>query len=124
MLETIGSKNDRREAISKRAKGAWDFIFGLLNIQPTTEPIDMGDISNADNPSTRALFQIYSLETWLFREINNASRTKNSRKVQSLGPFAALIGVAMDNAQRSRKDSILGQQSLYKPMLVQKNEAT
>lgn len=121
MLEKIGTKEDRKEAILKRARGAWDLIFGLLEIEITTEPIDIAALSDADHPTTQAVFQILSLEFWLFTEINKASRGKNSSKIQSLGPFAALLAAAMDNAQRSRKDSRLGHETLYKPLSLPKS---
>lgn len=122
MNETRGSKEDRKDAVLKRALGVWDLIFGLLGIDKSTEPIPYHVLTDANHPTTSALFQIYSLEFWLFNEINKASRAKDNKKVSTLGPFATILSVALDHAQKSRQ-SYLSESMIYKPFSLPKNKA-
>ena len=102
MQETKGTKEDRKEAILKRTKGAWELIFGLLGIAPTNDPISIEALRDAGSPETQAVMMLYSLEFWLFAEFNKANKTKINGKLLLLGPFATILSVPMDHAQVSR----------------------
>ena len=53
---------------------------------------------------TELLLYLYSLDVWLFRQINSGSREGDQSKVDSLGPFAMAFGTIIDGAALNRKD--------------------
>jgi len=55
MQENRGKSTDRKLAILKRAKGAWDIIFELLGIQLSTTPINEEVLTDLKNPMTQAI---------------------------------------------------------------------
>ena len=53
---------------------------------------------------TELLLYLYSLDVWLFRQINSGSREGDQSKVDTLGPYAKAFGNIVANTAKYRKD--------------------
>ena len=50
--------------------------------------IKLSDLLDPDNPLPQMILYIYSMETFLYNEINKASRNKDKSKISTLGPYS------------------------------------
>lgn len=62
------------------------------------------------NDVKAALF-MYSMESFLYRRLNEISRDKDTNSILTLGPFAVLLTRIIDKAQRKREHKYLIQGS-------------
>lgn len=70
------------------------------------KPIDKKVFKDPYHPITRVLLKIYTMETFLYRNVNKATREKDSSKVKNLGPYAtALNYILKGDANSKRKDA-------------------
>jgi len=71
-------------------------IFLLENIPyDSDEIIELDNLKDPVHPYSKAIFRIYSMETWLYQEINKANRDKNQLMVTNIGPFAAVLSLCL-----------------------------
>jgi len=54
------------------------------------------------------------MESFIYREINKASREKDTTKITSFGPIAAALSFIVQHANQNRKDKIKGNFTLYR----------
>ena len=55
-------------------KNIWDMIFQLANLGDLNAPIDPAEIKNPFGNLTKNIIYIYSMQTFLYGTINEASR--------------------------------------------------
>ena len=60
------------------------------------------------------ILYIYSLETFLPKAVNDASRERNVEKIDSLGPLAKVLMLIVGYANSWRSDAILGEVRCWK----------
>ena len=70
-----------------------------LNVVPNT--------SDPEHVHVKTILFIYSLESFLFKKLNLASRQKDSSVIATLGPFAVAISKIIDQVQKNRVDKML-----------------
>ena len=89
--------------MSARVQGGWEIIFALEDLPyESDEIIDLSSFKNAEHYFTKAIFRLYSLESWLYSVLNSTCRTKDKTKIDNLGPFAACLSACLLYAQPSR----------------------
>lgn len=57
-----------------------------------------------EHPHVKAILFVYSLESFLFNEINKSSREKDTSVINTLGPFAVTISEIIENLESKRLD--------------------
>ena len=63
----------------------------IFDIKDEDQPIKMKDASDPDSELTKLMLILYSMETFLFAEINRASRDKDKSKISTLGPYSFVL---------------------------------
>ena len=66
-------------------------------------PIDM-DVS-PDSKRVCGILKFYSDETWLFKQVNQASRNRDKTKLLTLGPFAKGLFNVLVQSQMRRQEA-------------------
>ncbi len=51
----------------------------------------MKEASDPESPITKMILCLYSMETFLYTEINRASRDKDKSKISTLGPYSFVL---------------------------------
>jgi hypothetical protein len=51
----------------------------------------MKDLSDPERPLTKLILFLYSMETYLYNQINLGSRIKDKTKIQTLGPYSFVL---------------------------------
>jgi hypothetical protein len=62
-----------------------------LNIENPDEPVKMKAASDPESGLTKLILYLYSMQTFLYSEINRASRDKDKSKIKTLGPFSFVL---------------------------------
>ena len=74
---------------------------------PLEEEIDRNALSDPDNQITMNILYIYSMESFICKMINDATRNQDETKIQTLGPFAAvltqILSLAYANTEEAQK---------------------
>jgi hypothetical protein len=80
----------------------------LAHLTAAFNKVDEHMLFNADNIITKTIIYIYSMESFVYKELNKASRLQDMSKVPTLGPFSVLLGqiVYGCESRRVRGDTI------------------
>ena len=71
----------------------WKQIFQLAsNEVDFKEPLTHDVLSNPNHQMVKTIVYIYTMESFIFREMNRASREKDLSKIKFYGAFAAALG--------------------------------
>lgn len=70
------------------------------------EPISDSEFRNPFSRTVKAIFYLYSLESYLYGRLNWAARSKNEGCIKNMGCFAAILSMALGYATRYREDQI------------------
>ena len=74
----------------------------------------------------RLIIYIYSMQTFINKSLNKASREKNLTKSKTLGPFAAVLGQIVQSAAENRdvinKITPLSPVNLFRGLTLTKQE--
>lgn len=71
-----------------------------------TEPLTKEILSDPDHIVVKTLLYIYSLEPPIYRYLNKASREKDQRYVETLGPFSDCLRTILHHAEKNRQNKI------------------
>ena len=69
----------------------WQHIFKLAEGVDFHKALSPKILSDPNNKFVQTIIYIYSMQTFVYDEINNVSRNKNVDKIQMFGPFAAAL---------------------------------
>ena len=83
----------------------WGDIFSKLpkdfdKNEPLTEKI----LNDPDHAVVNLIIYIYTMETFIYTELNDTSRKKNVKKLELYGPFACAISFILES-QHSKKEA-------------------
>ena len=86
----------------------WKKLFELPKDLQMTKPLTPKILSNPKNKFVKTLVYIYSMETFVFKEMNKASRSKDVTKIEFYGAFAAALGLIVHHGymDETLKDSL------------------
>lgn len=70
--------------------------------------------SDPDHCDVKASLFMYSMESFLFRRINQISRDKDTSAILTLGPYSVVLSRIISEAQRKRKNKITGPFKVYR----------
>jgi hypothetical protein len=72
------------------------------------------NISNPEHTHVKAILLIYSMESFLFKRLNEVSRNKDAASIETLGPYATAFTRIINEVQHNRKDSLKGEFVCYR----------
>ena len=67
-------------------------------------PLNTYILSNPDHPVSEIILYLYTIDSWLFSQINSGSREGDQAKIETLGPYAKAFGRIIALAARRRTD--------------------
>lgn len=85
----------------------WEEIFKHMEFPPNRdETIPDEEFKDPYSRTVKAIFYLYSLESYLYGRLNWAARTKQQACVPNMGCFAAVLSKALAEATMHREDQI------------------
>ena len=80
-------------ATVKLESSTWKTIFSLANDGSAFEkPLTPATLADPSNSFVKSMIYIYSMESFVFSEMNKASRMKDESKIKFYGAFASALG--------------------------------
>ena len=71
----------------------WKKIFSLSTSEEDfNKPLTRKVLSDPNNEFVKTLIYLYSMESFIYKEMNKASRKKDVSKIKFYGPFASALG--------------------------------
>ena len=77
-------------------------------------PLTPSILSNPNHRITRHLLYIYSMECFIYQDLNKVCRNQDRSQIKYFGAFAAALSYIINYANGSRKDKLYGQTILYR----------
>ena len=88
-----------KEEAKKNLFESWDtFIWDQLKDEDWDTPLKRDKLVNPDEPVTKMILKLYTMESFLYRIVNEASRTGDETKVDSLGPYSHCLDTIIAKA--------------------------
>ena len=90
-------------------------LFDLAKIDKFNKPLTPKILSNPKHKITKHLLYLYSMESFIYSDMNEACRKKDKSKIQYYGAYAAALSYIIYYANQNRKDDRLaGSTKLYR----------
>ena len=71
----------------------WKKIFSLASSEDDfKKPLTHKILSNPDHDFVKTMVYVYSMQSFIFSEVNRASRLKDVSKIKFYGAFASALG--------------------------------
>ena len=77
------------------------------------KPLTPAILSDQNHSFVKMLIYIYTMETFIFKEMNNASRNKDAKKIQLYGPFASALSFIIYVGRQNQSKSIKSKKDFY-----------
>ena len=78
-------------------------LFDMAKLGNMDKPLSPRVLSNPEHPITKHILYLYSMETFIYSDLNRASREKDMSKIQYYGAFAAALSYIIQFANQNRK---------------------
>ena len=75
-------------------------------------------LTNPEHDDVKIILTLYSLESFLFRRLNQSSREQDTDAINTLGPFAVALTKTINHVQSNRTDGINGPFICYSGMAL------
>ena len=92
----------------------WKNLFKIGNLGNFDQPLTAKILSNPNHKIVMHLMYIFSMESFLFSELNLATREKNSLKIKHYGPIASAVGYIVQRASMTKEDQQPEGQVIYR----------
>ena len=103
----------------------WRVIFSLTEKEVDfKKPLTHKILSNPDNNFVKTMVYIYSMETFVFSEMNRASRTKDTSKIKYYGAFASALGYIIHCGNSRNLRNPIEQTVVYRGLQMEASEIT
>lgn len=76
----------------------WKLLFKLIDMADMDKPLTERILSNPNHKITRHILYLYSMESFIYAELNRASREKDVTKIKYYGAFAAALSYILYHA--------------------------
>ena len=100
----------------------WKIIFSMAKSIDLKKPLTTKILSDPENEFVQTLLYIYSMESFVFKEMNKATRDKDITKIEYYGPYASALGYVIHSATKKRNDNQCKKQTLYRGFNLEKKE--
>ena len=91
----------------------WKKIFEMIKDVDLKKPLTPSILANPSHSFVKTLMYIYSMECFLFHEMNQASRVKDYEKIQFYGPFAAALSFII-HCGNKKQTRLSGELTVYR----------
>lgn len=91
----VSSSDEKGKVDSYHIRLLWETFFKVSGID------DLDRVPNTSDPNTKDVkicMYIWSMESFIYKVINKASRENNSSYIRTLGPYAVLISRVISRA--------------------------
>lgn len=111
------------EFIKSNYQEKWDLIFEFSNFDELDKPLTSNILSNSNHDITKLLLFLYSMESFIYADMNKASREKDRSKIKYYGAFAAALSYIIYYANKNRKQNKLkGKTTLYRGLKLYQHD--
>ena len=80
----------------------WQKIFDMVKNIDLRKPLTPKILSDPNHRFVKTLIYIYSMQSFIFGEMNRASRTKDATKIKFYGPLAAALSFIIHNGNKKQ----------------------
>lgn len=79
----------------------WKRIFSLSSKSvKINQPLTLKILGNPKNEFVKTIIYIYSMESFVFKEMNKASRNKDTSQIEFYGPFASALSFIIHSGNK------------------------
>ena len=90
-------------------------LFSIAKLGDLKKPLTAKILSDPTNKITKHILYLYSMESFIYADLNRASRDKDKTKIKFYGAFAAALSYIIYFANSNRKHHKLkGSTKLYR----------
>ena len=102
----------------------WSMLFEIANLGNMDKPLNPEILANPLHKVTKHILYLYSMETFIYSDLNCASRLKDKSKLKFYGAFAAALSFIITFANQNRRDSgrLQGANVLYRGLRLPEPE--
>ena len=102
----------------------WKYLFDLAKKEYNIEtPLTPKILSDPENCITRHLVYLYSMESFIYQDMNEAIRKKEVSKIKFYGAYAAALSYIIYSANQNRKTNKLKKTvTLYRGLKMNQEE--
>ena len=90
----------------------------MADLNDLDKPLTTKILSNPEHKITKHILYIYSMESFIYGEMNQASREKDKSKIQYYGAYAAALGYSINYAHQNRDEDITQGSNLYRGLTL------
>ena len=80
----------------------WDWLFEIGGLADINKPLTSAILSNPNHKFTQRILYLYSMECFIYEELNRASRSKDASKIKYYGAFAAALSHIISSANKNK----------------------
>ena len=105
--------------------GKWKLLFDMANLGTLTEPLSPRILSDPTHKIVRHLLYLYTMESFIYPEMNRACRKKDRTKIKYYGAYAAALSyiIYYANTKRSINSKTNRTTTLYRGVALSPSEA-
>ena len=105
-------------------KENWEMLFELGDFgYPMELPLTRKILSDPTNEITKRIIYLYSMESFIYTDLNKTCRDKDESKIKYYGAFAAALSYILDHANLKRKENKLSNDNwLFRGIKLERNE--
>ena len=111
--------------MKKSYKTRWTMLFDMANLGNLDKALTRKILANPEHPITRHILFLYSMESFIYGDLNKASRDKDQTKIKFYGAYAAALSYIIYAANSNKKSEKLdGKNTLYRGLKVNPEQIT
>lgn len=84
----------------------WNLLFKIGNLGDLDKPLSAKVLSNSEHKVTKHILYLYSMESFIYGDLNKACRMKSKTEIRYYGAFAAALSYIIFAANNKRKDKM------------------
>lgn len=100
----------------------WNFLFESARLGDLNKPLTPKILANPKHHITKHLLYIYSMQTYVYENLNRACREKDTNQIQFFGPYAAALSYIIYGANKNSVEKLKGKTVLYRGLSLTQSE--
>ena len=123
-VQNWNSEKTRFRSLKMIYTKRWEMLFNLANLDDLDVPLTRKILSNPEHNITKHLLYLYSMESFIYGELNRATRNKDKSKIKYYGAYSAALSYIIHSANLNRKDDkkLQGEITLYRGLKMKKKD--
>ena len=105
------SDNTKFSLLKDIYKENWEMLFNIDELGDLDKPLTPKILSNPNHKITQHILYLYSMQCFIYQNLNKACRDQKEEEIEYYGAFAAALSYILyhANKNRDRSDRIEGQ---------------